>query len=790
MRNFILIFILFISVFNGSALIYPQVTSLSTQNVFVFNIDGIRYNEAFGAGNTFLRYIHDSIKPKCTTYINFYNTGVTVTNAAHSTIVTGVRQTLPNNVGIPTLIRPYEPTVGEYYRKYSSVPKNKVVFISGKNTIWEYPVSMYPGFGEAYEPTMLLTNEYDTTTYSDALRIINENHPKLCYVLFAQVDVAGHTGDSSKYFGAIRQVDSLIFKLYKKITSDSVYADNTTIIITTDHGRHDDQHGGWRHHGDHCRGCRHVLFLASGPDIKVNTEISAFRDQTDITPTIGYLLGFPVPLAEGSLLTEMLAASREDKFILKKNTQDMQNDSVKNLSGSAGSSRNSISRSCSITQYGSSYHVVFSDNSSGSYSVYYTKSTDSGENWTSPALLFPASNSSEAEPVITQLTEDILFSTVTGFRYSEYDSSYIWALKGRLSTNSGNSWNQELIIDTLLTIGRKHSVSLYGTNLNILAQRFDNIQSYLSRDSCSSFRIRPGNSPLYTDFFTGTLIDTIVYAAWQTLKQTISPYWNIYYRIIPSSMIPYQLTYNSTHSYSYLPSISSSQGVLHLVYQTLSNSHYGNNWKLIYKRNNLSDNQWSSSVEPAPGRVIHYPKIKSVPSQQKVYAVWSDYTSGGWSIYGCRSTNSGQSWLPPEKLTPDYQFLVYPDFTVNNDTIGLCWQGYENGKWDIFFAKRFTGNITSEPNKPHGPEEFILRQNFPNPFNPVTRIEFSVPRKLLVCLKVFDILGKEIQTLVNEVKESGNYSVLFDGNSLSSGVYFYKIESTDFTESKKMFLIK
>jgi xyloglucan-specific exo-beta-1,4-glucanase len=90
----------------------------------------------------------------------------------------------------------------------------------------------------------------------------------------------------------------------------------------------------------------------------------------------------------------------------------------------------------------------------------------------------------------------------------------------------------------------------------------------------------------------------------------------------------------------------------------------------------------------------------------------------------------------------------------------------------------------------HIPKEFSLSQNYPNPFNPLTKINFAVPNTSKVTLKVYDILGKLVKTLVNETKDAGIYNVTFDGSDLASGIYFYKIEAGDFIESKKMVLVK
>jgi len=85
---------------------------------------------------------------------------------------------------------------------------------------------------------------------------------------------------------------------------------------------------------------------------------------------------------------------------------------------------------------------------------------------------------------------------------------------------------------------------------------------------------------------------------------------------------------------------------------------------------------------------------------------------------------------------------------------------------------------------------YRLEQNYPNPFNPSTKIVYSIPKTQYTILKVFDILGKEVKTLVNETKPAGIYEVEFDGSNLSSGIYFYKLETEGFIETKRMILIK
>lgn len=88
------------------------------------------------------------------------------------------------------------------------------------------------------------------------------------------------------------------------------------------------------------------------------------------------------------------------------------------------------------------------------------------------------------------------------------------------------------------------------------------------------------------------------------------------------------------------------------------------------------------------------------------------------------------------------------------------------------------------------PSEFYLNQNYPNPFNPSTKISWQSPVSGHQTLKVFDVLGNEVATLVDEYKEAGRYEVNFDASKLSSGIYFYKLQTGSFVETKKMILMK
>lgn len=160
-------------------------------------------------------------------------------------------------------------------------------------------------------------------------------------------------------------------------------------------------------------------------------------------------------------------------------------------------------------------------------------------------------------------------------------------------------------------------------------------------------------------------------------------------------------------------------------------------------------------------------------------------TNIGWSCgdsgYVYKTMNSGLSWVI-EQTSSAYHLnsIVF----VNNETGWTCGA---NG----IILKTTNGGITAVQQTGTAiPENFTLSQNFPNPFNPVTRIDFDIPTSSFTKLIVYDQTGREIETLVNGQLATGSYKYEWNAGDFPSGIYFYKLQAGEFTETKKMALIK
>jgi photosystem II stability/assembly factor-like uncharacterized protein len=189
-----------------------------------------------------------------------------------------------------------------------------------------------------------------------------------------------------------------------------------------------------------------------------------------------------------------------------------------------------------------------------------------------------------------------------------------------------------------------------------------------------------------------------------------------------------------------------------------------------------------------------------------------------------KTTNGGTSWNRINTNPPETYFLSCYFFNVNTGYLGTSYGRifkttnggvtlslqHEDTNTGEIYQISFLGNDTAyaiahdkylktinggEPvgvfhNSTSIPDKFSLSQNYPNPFNPLTRINYELPITNYIILKVYDALGNEVETLVNEKQSAGSYSVDFNAASLPSGIYFYKLITEKFSETKKMILVK
>jgi hypothetical protein len=162
--------------------------------------------------------------------------------------------------------------------------------------------------------------------------------------------------------------------------------------------------------------------------------------------------------------------------------------------------------------------------------------------------------------------------------------------------------------------------------------------------------------------------------------------------------------------------------------------------------------------------------------------------------------NENTGWIVGD--SPNIQKTTNGGINWNVQTTPAAWW-----MWDIMFADQLTGWAVGSQGKifytTNGggtvsvqnisakiPSKYSLSQNYPNPFNPISNIKYKISKSTDVRITVFDVTGKEVEVLVDEKQSPGEYLVTFDGTMLTSGVYFYRMVTKDFTETKRLLMIK
>lgn len=212
------------------------------------------------------------------------------------------------------------------------------------------------------------------------------------------------------------------------------------------------------------------------------------------------------------------------------------------------------------------------------------------------------------------------------------------------------------------------------------------------------------------------------------------------------------------------------------------------------------------------GGVTYDPAV-DIAANPNVDEYWFDlkYYTGGFHLsYYSDSLQSGAPTNNTDKVIYRYAFPSSsnyspalqisqkpPSWSLRNYKPALCvlpgsdagivWVGIDGANKRLFWDK--LSSVSGIGNN-ETPVKYSLSQNYPNPFNPVTKIDFEIQKSGFVSLKVYDLLGKEVRTLVSEMKKEGRYQVEFTAGSLASGIYFYRINSNGFTDTKQMILIK
>ncbi len=228
----------------------------------------------------------------------------------------------------------------------------------------------------------------------------------------------------------------------------------------------------------------------------------------------------------------------------------------------------------------------------------------------------------------------------------------------------------------------------------------------------------------------------------------------------------------------------------------IRSTNRGSNWSAPVRVNNdgigngkLQCYPWIAVDDSGRISIVFYDS-RNTPSDSIIEAWLATSTDGGQTF-----VNSLLSTVqsPTNTPGPNVRFGEYIGIDFWKNHIVSVWTDERAGGYNQEIYTAIVNGIPIggiPPIVKNVPDEYKLLQNYPNPFNPTTKIKFNIPKQSFTKLTIFDILGREVTTLVNEQLKPGSYEVEWNGSNFASGVYFYKLTAGDFSETKKLILMK
>jgi len=288
----------------------PPYREYKTQNVIIIVVDGPRYSETWGDPSRINIPVRDSLSAYGVLLTNFTNQGITYTIPGHTAICTGNYQSIANDGSqfpdYPSIFQDWLKTTNESY--------TRCCIVGSKDKLRALSNCLYSDYQDLYRPFFDCgvngdgTGGYraDSITLDRALVTLSTKQPKLMLIAFKDPDYFGHQSDSVGYINAIRKTDQYLGVIWNYLQNSSNYKDQTTLIVTNDHGRHlDGILNGYTSHGDNCAGCRHIELFAISPDFKDNLQLSTGYDQLDISATVAELLHFSFKTGKGEVMADL-----------------------------------------------------------------------------------------------------------------------------------------------------------------------------------------------------------------------------------------------------------------------------------------------------------------------------------------------------------------------------------------------------------------------------------------------------------------------------------------------------
>ncbi len=461
------------------------------------------------------------------------------------------------------------------------------------------------------------------------------------------------------------------------------------------------------------------------------------------------------------------------------------------LTNASGNSITPLNNSKCIAANGDTIHIVWYDDRDGNEEIYYKRSMNNGASWDPDVRLTNSTGLSNYPAIfVSGLNVRIAWRDYRDGNYEEYYKQ---------SNNGGVSWGNDVRLTNAQSTSSIPAIYISNNNEFIVWHDYRDdpngdieAEIYFKKSTdngitwSNDFRLT--NSVRMSENPSISVSNSTIHIVWADSRMGGGS--EIFYKESTDNgntwTTDLQISNNPPLMVSNNPCISSSGQNLFVVW----NDHRNYHSQIYFKRSIDGGLSWSSEISISNDSSSSY-NASLVNYNEQLHFVYYDNRDNYFKIYYEKSNDLGLTWLPELKLTHDNTAgSSRPSMCISNNQLNVIWCDTRFGNFEIFYKNNPGGltNINTQNNL--NVKAYLLSQNYPNPFNPKTKIRFDVPTTSFTKLIVYDLLGREVATLVNEELKPGSYEADWDASNFSSGVYFYKIISGDFVETKKMVLMK
>ena len=667
-----------------------QLEADETQNVFIVVIDGLRNLEGFeDPTHQYIPRIWNDLRPQGTIYTEFYNDYLTTyTTPAHLAMLSGqwqMQSNLLNEVRFND-VRSDEPTLFEYYRYATGAPQDACWIVTGKQNNLQADWGLEPTFGPTYKANVVLGGT-DTETFNTLADVLDENHPKLVLVNFRDVDETAHSGVWGSYTTAIYMADTLVSRVWNDlIQGDPVYRDRTTMLLVSDHGRHLPEFGDFQNHGGICHGCRHIPFLAIGPDTPAGREVNDRHYLIDIAPTVGELLGFPAPFARGRTLVGIFKDELSPDPRLHVYAQNPK-----------------------VALYNQTVFVVWSENDeteTGTQRVYFKKKHFNDNDFGAPVLLSNTAVRWAFAPAVAANRDGLHVVWLDGRSLDARGDT--WSVFYRRSPDYGTTWEPEKMIVTSTFESSTTRGEIIGEPellANTLGEivltvrytvPFRHLTSFRSTDAGRTWNevnIQESNDLPRQYMATNLSQPKEVGLTWIDMAQTPdqpagNDNWEIFFKRSLNSGVTWRDFRRVTNDggYSYTPLLAYGSKLL-VVWANRDIS--GDSWKLLARISNDKGTTWGNSFPMSTGTGSAWqPALVYDTGAKTFYLVFVDSNAPRASDLRLSTSKNGTSWTSPVEATTvpsNGAIRRKPSIAFRDGHKYLAWEEEEpsTGNWKV-----------------------------------------------------------------------------------------------------------